>query len=112
MKPINGDTIKEWIAALRSGEYKQGRNGFLRSSDDMYCCLGVLCEIRGATWEDAPLETVKTFSGSAGYVSVDDREVLMTYGLDTLHLMEMNDHAGDPFTKIADYIEETYSDPS
>jgi hypothetical protein len=34
----------EWIAALRSGEYTQGKN-LLRDSEDKMCCLGVLCEI-------------------------------------------------------------------
>jgi hypothetical protein len=38
-----------WVAALRSGEFKQGR-GWLRQADpkdtpDSFCCLGVLCEI-------------------------------------------------------------------
>lgn len=37
--------IKErWISALNSGEYKQGK-GVLRSADNRYCCLGVLCDI-------------------------------------------------------------------
>ena len=37
-------TIKsQWIAALRSGDYKQGR-GWLRT-DNYYCCLGVLCDL-------------------------------------------------------------------
>jgi hypothetical protein len=37
--------IKErWINALRSGDYKQGV-GRLRSIDDRYCCLGVLCDV-------------------------------------------------------------------
>lgn len=35
----------KWIAALRSGEYPQGRKR-LKSSDG-YCCLGVLCAITG-----------------------------------------------------------------
>lgn len=34
----------EWVAALRSGEFKQA-TGRLRRSDTGYCCLGVLCEI-------------------------------------------------------------------
>lgn len=34
----------KWIAALESGEYKQGQN-VLRSDDGFYCCLGVLCEL-------------------------------------------------------------------
>jgi hypothetical protein len=33
-----------WVAALRSGDYTQGRE-YLRSSDDTFCCLGVLCEL-------------------------------------------------------------------
>ena len=33
-----------WVAALRSGKYEQGRE-FLRTEDDRFCCLGVLCEL-------------------------------------------------------------------
>lgn len=38
---------KDWVAALRSGEYKQGK-GLLRrpgKTGDKFCCLGVLCEM-------------------------------------------------------------------
>lgn len=35
---------KEWVAALRSGEYNQGRN-VLKNLDNTFCCLGVLCEL-------------------------------------------------------------------
>ena len=43
-----------WIAALRSGEYTQGR-GQLRDGDK-FCCLGVLCDLHTnlthkADWE-------------------------------------------------------------
>jgi hypothetical protein len=34
----------KWIKALRSGKYKQGQH-CLRSTDDKFCCLGVLCHI-------------------------------------------------------------------
>ena len=34
----------KWVAALRSGDYKQGRNA-LRTHDDHFCCLGVLCDL-------------------------------------------------------------------
>ena len=37
------DLMKRWIAALRSGEYKQGTGNLYR--DCKYCCLGVLCDI-------------------------------------------------------------------
>lgn len=41
---MNKQIAKKWIKALRSGEYKQGQTGRLKS-DTGYCCLGVLCEI-------------------------------------------------------------------
>jgi hypothetical protein len=33
-----------WLQALRSGEYEQGTET-LRTYEDTYCCLGVLCEL-------------------------------------------------------------------
>ena len=38
------ENVKRWVAALRSGEYEQGRKA-LRSIDDKFCCLGVACEL-------------------------------------------------------------------
>jgi hypothetical protein len=34
----------KWLAALRSGQYRQAKH-HLRNGNDGYCCLGVLCEI-------------------------------------------------------------------
>lgn len=34
----------KWVAALRSGEYKQGF-GELKANNNSFCCLGVLCDI-------------------------------------------------------------------
>lgn len=38
---------KKWIAALKSGEYKQHTGGLHWKSEhgDQYCCLGVACEL-------------------------------------------------------------------
>lgn len=46
---MNPEIKAQWTAALRSGEYKQGRRT-LAQRDDVggpvyYCCLGVLCEL-------------------------------------------------------------------
>ena len=35
--------IKNWLEALRSGQYQQGIT-YLCSSDNKYCCLGVACQ--------------------------------------------------------------------
>lgn len=37
------DNAAKWIAALRSGDYSQGRSR-LRTQEG-YCCLGVACEV-------------------------------------------------------------------
>lgn len=39
-------TIKaQWVAALRSGEYRQGRHVLHNVDENTYCCLGVLCDL-------------------------------------------------------------------
>jgi hypothetical protein len=40
---MNHEIAKEWVTALRSGEYQQGR-GQLKSGNE-FCCLGVLCDL-------------------------------------------------------------------
>lgn len=40
---MNREIAKRWVAALRSGEYRQG-DGLLRR-DNKFCCLGVLCDL-------------------------------------------------------------------
>lgn len=47
MKPqkLKHEVKEKWLKALRSGEYKQGRNTLYNPDTDQYCCLGVLCEL-------------------------------------------------------------------
>lgn len=48
------ENAKKWVAALRSGEYKQVRER-LRGSDG-FCCLGVACDLyirdQELNWDD------------------------------------------------------------
>ncbi len=37
---------KKWVAALRSGEYKQGK-GCLENANGEFCCIGVLAKLAG-----------------------------------------------------------------
>lgn len=52
---MNKEIKQQWLAALRSGEYEQGQEQ-LRSMDDKFCCLGVLCDLHakatGNTWTE------------------------------------------------------------
>lgn len=41
---MNKDIKSQWVDALRSGKYTQGR-GALRDKNDHFCCLGVLSEL-------------------------------------------------------------------
>jgi hypothetical protein len=40
---MKADIKERWVAALRSGEYRQAE-GYLRTEEG-FCCLGVLCEL-------------------------------------------------------------------
>ena len=41
---MNEEWRDKWVAALRSGQYRQGV-GSLTGPEDTYCCLGVLCNV-------------------------------------------------------------------
>ncbi len=103
--------IKEaWTKALRSGQYKQGRLA-LRSFDDKYCCLGVLCDIGDRkAWKSRALQCLDYFyvapNGRENTYNV--REMLDVIGLDSeAHsvLTDMNDEGRKSFAEIADWID-------
>jgi hypothetical protein len=60
---------KDWISALRSGEYKQGRD-YLKNIEGNLCCLGVACELSEYY---TPSKT--KFSTCFGYETEDDQEI-------------------------------------
>lgn len=62
---MNKEIKKLWVEALRSKKYKQG-TGFLceiTQKENLYCCLGVLCEI--APKEISQPAIVSTFGRNA-----------------------------------------------
>lgn len=92
-----GPLQKKWVAALRSGEYKQGTEYLCK--DERYCCLGVALRVAGIEPDGCVL-------------TLDER---LLFGLRSClgapsgigdSLATMNDK-GVPFTKIADTIEAT-----
>lgn len=44
---MNQEVKTKWLAALRSGEYEQGREQlhYQSKSRESFCCLGVLCDL-------------------------------------------------------------------
>jgi hypothetical protein len=111
--PMNPEIKKRWVAALRSGEYRQGE-GVLRTPTDKHCCLGVLCDLVDPTaWV-----TPDNSDNSADYVWVKNNyRAYTSIGLEALNsigltpekqdnLIDLNDREGRSFAEIAQYIEE------
>lgn len=111
----------KFVAALRSGDFKQGTGQFYNTDDVSYCCLGVACEVAhnegqlGGGWHDD--EGWRTTGGDrlGGFcwmVDVGDQKFDIAglhklFGLSesqTKKLARMNDDHKS-FDEIADHIE-------
>lgn len=42
---MDAELKAKWVAALRSGEYRQGAGQLYSETRGAYCCLGVLCKV-------------------------------------------------------------------
>lgn len=118
------EIAQKWSAALRSGEFKQGKVR-LRPADG-YCCLGVLCELyRRETgegeWHGGPLvfvfetppkngetssaalpNSVMEWSGIGSAFAMFDQE--------TRRDLSQENDTGTPFSGIADIIDKKWAD--
>lgn len=107
---------KQWVAALRSGEFKQGTE-CLRSVDDNYCCLGVACELFSKATGELEAEYSNfsqeyRYGDKAAILPADVKDWLGladeegSYGgtLEDHTLTGLND-IGKSFAEIADVIE-------
>lgn len=105
---MNKEIKEKWIKALRSGEYKQGKN-VLRRRDNTFCCLGVLCDLYiketgKLQWKDSDHEYLFQIDENTCFLPLDVRKWSdLTQKRATL--MEMNDELDKSFNEIADYIE-------
>lgn len=119
----------KWTAALRSGEYHQGKH-MLRKSNDSFCCLGVLCEVMGLKkihngykygdyYLEGSLTPVRDLSSPPAYeepsslpatvLGLDAITKISNYPID-ITLMNMNDSGGEnndgaAFVEIADALD-------
>lgn len=98
---------KKWVAALRSGEYRQGAGTLVNRVDGggtAYCCLGVLVRLCGHA--DHEMFGIATLT--SGFRDVRDAVGLRTGWGDIddtcRNLVSMND-GGASFAEIADLIE-------
>lgn len=101
---ITQEQKDKWIAALRSGDYVQGRH-CLQTWNHKFCCLGVLCDV---------LDPSKWDKYHRWSYSDDDRNKLYSLEISDgfiptklqKDLISMNDLHAQSFNQIADYIEE------
>ena len=117
-----------WVAALRSGDYAQGKRRLYRRIDETtgdYCCLGVLCDLAARVglgeWQDSRHDgdgQVQDFVwGEHVEDSVLPVPVVLWSGLGSASpvvemedgilttLTVLNDSQGWDFNRIADAIE-------
>ena len=106
---MNQEWKEKWVAALRSGEYKQTRHVLrnITPENEGFCCLGVLCDLwDNKAWDEVKgIETRMSFQGWEGGIPTPVRESL---GLTLSHVQElvhMNDYDGASFDTIAGHIE-------
>lgn len=97
---------KQWLKALRSGEYKQGQGALCakaKDGEEKYCCLGVLYDSTQDDWYGfiGSNWCAKNRMGYYSHVTFGDG--IMDED-DVTKLMNMND-SGKSFKKIADWIE-------
>lgn len=88
-----GPKQKEWVAALRSGEYKQGKYDLYTPKTNSYCCLGVAAKVVGAT--------IEQMLKGGGYIEAEKQLAMF----ETEAFWRMNDDQGLTFEQIADRIE-------
>ncbi len=114
---MNQEIKDRWIAALRSGDYKQGFHTLRREGlkGDTFCCLGVLCEI--AVADGAVEATRQKYGWNYGANScILPAEVLEWAELESstgdfelngepISLVDLNDHLEWDFNQIANAIE-------
>jgi hypothetical protein len=111
------NVMKKWVAALRSGKYKQGKNHL--NKNEQYCCLGVLCEVLGESKSKGGFGYIFYGSGPESSPKLLPLSALKSSGLRTdngtinftkgrLSLTLLNDIRGRSFKQIAAYIERNW----
>lgn len=112
---MNKEISEKWVAALRSGEYHQGK-GVLRTEREEYCVLGVLCDLAEGEWVKRNHRFAYVLGDDQGdfYAPcsvLDWAEIKFDYDNDGFPLIErvvgMND-SDSSFEHIADFIEQNW----
>lgn len=96
----------DYIAALRSGRYKQARGALYRASADpgepgSYCCLGVACVVLGFEIQGTGVVGGGSMKRRSAYVALEP----YIPWWDRASMIRMNDDRHNTFDEIADWAE-------
>ena len=115
------EVAKQWVNALRSGKFTQGKGALADHAREKYCCLGVLCEIaiqngikvkrlRAETLDETSYDDCAAFPPPPIMAWAGLRtENVQLRGAPYDSLIGMNDGGGS-FEEIADLIEEKWEE--
>lgn len=95
---MDTDLKTKWLAALRSGDFEQGKNFLHNPKENTYCCLGVLLTVKGVPLTEIDFRCTTNISEWLPD-AIDPHQCSILGDV-------MNDDGGKSFTDIADYIEE------
>lgn len=106
---MNEKIAKEWVEALRSGEFVQGDKQRMKDETGGYCCLGVLSCLHNCTM------TPDLKDGDEEMPTYECRRWAEMEAASASLLANMNDGSETfkrrhSFAEIADYIEKNWRD--
>lgn len=96
-----------WLAALRSGDYVQGRRYLVNG--EAHCCLGVACKIIGAPYLGVfgrPRVTSHPDWNEKAIWQLDGTDLSLDLAEAQQDILANMNDIGRTFLEIADYIEE------
>lgn len=108
------ELAEKWIAALRSKEYKQGKNFLYSEKTDCYCCLGVLGCVLGTEKENMNEFSSRlignAISGLPEDINFNDSQQILSneynrLSNNVLFFIKINDEKKKTFSEIADVIQ-------
>lgn len=97
---------QEWITALRSGKYQQGKRKLRSTTDNTFCCLGVLCDILSN-------QNIGNWKGDNFKYNDCKNDLHLPSGIlhkfkipaDEMYALVIMNDRGKSFDEIADHIE-------
>jgi len=96
---------EKWLVALRSGDFKQGKDTLFDSVNDTYCCLGVGCVVAGMEKSKLSLKHYVTSDFIEDYPELPKELQGTDFPLDlSMLLAEMNDNHCKTFNEIANWV--------